>query len=80
MKYLYVTTISMTLDYFLKGVMTDLKTTDKLTCSCTTDIIAEGQGITKKEVRVLGHGNIRGRFEEGYVRANLFGFYSELKK
>ena len=24
MKYLYVTTISMTLDYFLKGVMTDL--------------------------------------------------------
>jgi hypothetical protein len=53
MKYLYVTTISMTLDYFLKGVMTDLKTTDKLTCSCTTDIIAEGQGITKKEVRVF---------------------------
>ncbi len=43
----------MTLDYFLKGVMTDLKTTDKLTCSCTTDIIAEGQGITKKEVRVF---------------------------
>ncbi|MCR5464289.1 MAG: glycosyltransferase family 4 protein [Bacteroidales bacterium] len=46
-----------------------LKTTDKLTCSCATNIIAEGQGvrkdlidagITKKEVRVLGHGNIRG--------------------
>ena len=46
-----------------------LKTTDKLTCSCATNIIAEGQGvrkdlidagITKKEIRVLGHGNIRG--------------------
>ena len=46
-----------------------LKTTDRLTCSCATHIIAEGQGvrrdlvdagITKKEVRVLGHGNIRG--------------------
>lgn len=46
-----------------------LMTTDKLTCSCATNIIAEGQGvrkdlinagITKKEVRVLGHGNIRG--------------------
>lgn len=46
-----------------------LMTTDKFTCSCATNIIAEGQGvrkdlidagITKKEVRVLGHGNIRG--------------------
>ena len=46
-----------------------LMTTDKFTCSCATNIIAEGQGvrkdlidagITKKDVRVLGHGNIRG--------------------
>lgn len=46
-----------------------LMTTDRVTCSCATHIIAEGQGvrkdlndagITKKDVRVLGHGNIRG--------------------
>ena len=43
--------------------------TDRLTCACATHIHAEGQGvrsdllgfgITKKEVRVLHHGNIRG--------------------
>lgn len=46
-----------------------LMTTDRLTCACATHIHAEGQGvrsdllgygITKKEVRVLHHGNIRG--------------------
>lgn len=46
-----------------------LMTTDRVTCSCATHIIAEGQGvrkdlvdagITRKDVNVLGHGNIRG--------------------
>lgn len=46
-----------------------LMLTDRLTCACATHIHAEGQGvrsdllgygITKKEVRVLHHGNIRG--------------------
>lgn len=44
-------------------------TCDKLICRCATNIIAEGQGvrkdlirhkITKKEIRVLGFGNVRG--------------------
>lgn len=43
--------------------------TDRLTCACATHIIPEGEGvkadllnnkITKKDIRVLGHGNIRG--------------------
>lgn len=43
--------------------------TDKLTCFCATHIIPEGEGvksdlqnfkITKKSLRVLGHGNIHG--------------------
>ena len=45
-----------------------LMTTDKLTCACATHVIPEGQGvlkdlaehITKKPMRVLGYGNIRG--------------------
>ena len=46
-----------------------LMTTDRLTCACATHIIPEGEGvksdllnhkITKKPLRVLGHGNIRG--------------------
>lgn len=46
-----------------------LMITDKLTCACATHIIPEGEGvksdllnykITKKPLRVLGHGNIRG--------------------
>ena len=54
-----------------------LMTTDRLTCACATNIIAEGQGvrndllsagITHKEVRVLGHGNIRGIDLEKYDR------------
>ena len=54
-----------------------LMTTDRLTCACATNIIAEGQGvrndllsagITHKEVRVLGHGNIRGIDLERYDR------------
>ncbi len=54
-----------------------LMTTDRLTCACATNIIAEGQGvrndllsagITHKDVRVLGHGNIRGIDLERYDR------------
>ena len=46
-----------------------LMTTDWLTCFCATHIIPEGQGvrsdllnnhITRKPLRVLGHGNVRG--------------------
>lgn len=46
-----------------------LMSTDWLTCECATHIIPEGEGvkadllnnkITKKDIRVLGHGNIRG--------------------
>ncbi len=46
-----------------------LMLTDALTCACATHVVAEGQGvrndllrfgITKKAVRVLGHGNVRG--------------------
>lgn len=43
--------------------------TDRLTCACATHIIPEGEGvkrdltnyrITRKPLRVLGHGNVRG--------------------
>ena len=46
-----------------------LMTTDRLTCACATHIIPEGEGvkndlidngITKKPLRVLGYGNVRG--------------------
>lgn len=46
-----------------------LMLTDALTCACATHVVAEGQGvrndllrfgITRKHVRVLGHGNVRG--------------------
>lgn len=46
-----------------------LMLTDALTCACATHVIAEGQGvrnnllnfgITRKAVRVLGYGNVRG--------------------
>ena len=48
---------------------TILKLTDKITCSCATHIIPEGQGvlndlreggITSKPLKVLGYGNVRG--------------------
>ena len=46
-----------------------LKTTDRITCACATHIIPEGEGvksdlisghITKKPLRVLGYGNVKG--------------------
>lgn len=51
--------------------------TDRMTCACATHIIAEGHGvkndlmnnsITKKPVRVLGYGNVRGVDMEFYSR------------
>lgn len=52
-----------------------LKLTDRLTCLCATHVVAEGEGvrsdltgggITRKGVRVLGHGNLRGVDLEHY--------------
>ncbi len=55
---------------YVKGLMQKvLMLTDATTCACATHVIAEGKGvkldligshITRKPVRVLGHGNIRG--------------------
>lgn len=51
--------------------------TDKLTCACATHIIPEGEGvkndllnnnITKKPLKVLGYGNVRGIDMEFYSR------------
>lgn len=51
--------------------------TDRLTCRCATHIIAEGEGvrndllqygITRKPVRVLGCGNVRGIDMDHYAR------------
>lgn len=51
--------------------------TDWLTCQCATHIIPEGEGvkedlikngITKKDIRVLGYGNVRGVDMEYYNR------------
>ena len=55
-----------------------LKITDKLTCFCATHLLPEGEGvkrdlqnnrITTKELKVLGHGNIRGIDLEHYSRS-----------
>ncbi len=52
-----------------------LMATDRLTCACATHIIPEGEGvkadlinhgITKKPLRILGHGNVKG------IDLNLF--------
>lgn len=56
-----------------------LMTTDRLTCACATHIIPEGEGvkndllnngITKKPLRVLGFGNVRGVDMDYYSRRN----------
>lgn len=61
-----------------------LMTTDKILCACATHIIPEGQGvmadlriggITKKPMKVLGYGNVRGVDME---RFNPKRFASEL--
>lgn len=54
-----------------------LRLTDRLTCACATHIIPEGEGvkadltaagITRKPMRVLGHGNVRGIDPDHYDR------------
>lgn len=54
-----------------------LKATDRMTCRCATHIIPEGEGvkrdllngkITKKPMRVLGYGNVRGIDLDWYSR------------
>lgn len=54
-----------------------LKTTDRITCRCATHVIPEGEGvkkdllaghITKKPLKVLGYGNIRGVDMDWYGR------------
>ncbi len=54
-----------------------LMLTDKITCACATHVIPEGDGvkhdmqnyhITRKPMRVLGHGNIRGVDMERFSR------------
>ncbi len=62
-----------------QGLMKQLlMRTDRITCACATHVIAEGQGvrndlidygITRKDVRVLGHGNVRGIDLEYYSRS-----------
>lgn len=52
-----------------------LMATDWLTCACATHVIPEGEGvkndllnhhITRKPIKVLGHGNVRGIILEDY--------------
>ena len=54
-----------------------LMLTDKITCACATHIIPEGEGvkhdllqkgITKKPLKVLGFGNVRGVDMERFSR------------
>ena len=54
-----------------------LMATDKLTCACATHVIPEGEGvkndlirnkITKKPLKVLGYGNVRGVDMDFYSR------------
>ena len=60
-----------------------LMTTDWITCACATHVIPEGEGvkadlaahITKKPMKVLGYGNVRGIDLSHYVRKN--GNYNE---
>lgn len=55
-----------------------LKMTDRITCWCATDIIPEGEGvkndlingrITRKQLKVLGYGNVRGTDLDYYKRS-----------
>ena len=59
-----------------------LMTTDRLTASCATHVIPEGVGIrddlirfriTRKPLRVLGNGNVRGIDLDHYVRSEKLG-------
>lgn len=67
-----------------------LMATDWLTCACATHIIPEGEGvkndliqndITKKPLKVLGYGNVRGVDMEYYSRrSEIMELASRIKK
>lgn len=65
-----------------------LMATDWLTCACATHVIPEGQGVmddlrqvTKKPMRVLGYGNVRGVDMEYWSRKNAVEEkYSQLRR
>lgn len=67
-----------------------LMMTDRITCACATLVIPEGQGvlenlrdygITKKPMKVLGYGNIRGVDMEKYsLRPEVVAKAASLKK
>ena len=59
-----------------------LKATDRLTCACATHVIPEGEGvksdllnnnITKKPLKVLGYGNVKGIDLKVYSRSRVCG-------
>lgn len=63
-----------------------LMLTDQITCACATHIIPEGEGvkqdlmnygITKKELKVLGYGNIKGIDLTHYERSQEISFKAE---
>lgn len=63
-----------------------LMLTDWITCACATHIIPEGEGvkqdltihgITKKELKVLGYGNIKGIDLTHYERSQEISFKAE---
>ena len=67
-----------------------LMLTDRLTCACATHVIPEGEGvkndllrngITKKPIKVLGYGNVRGidmaRFDR---RPEVMAFAQKIRK
>ncbi len=64
--------------------------TDKLTCACATHVIPEGEGvkndlinngITKKSIKVLGYGNVRGVEMEYYSRRpEVMNLAKDIKK
>lgn len=62
--------------------------TDRLTCACATHIVPEGEGvrndlisykITRKPLKILGHGNVRG-IDLGYYNPELPEVLSEAKQ
>ncbi len=64
-----------------------LMATDWLTCACATHIIPEGEGvkaellnnkITKKDIKVLGHGNVRG-IDLNYYNPSLFNIEKDIR-
>ena len=63
-----------------------LMMTDRITCACATHIVPEGEGvksdlqrcITKKPMKVLGYGNVRGVDLDYWVRKDSCGRHDSL--